>query len=95
MFCLSSRAALIRNLAVSALNGSITLIILLIAPMGLAAVITNTLLVTAASFVNATFCDRIVQFLQPSSPNIERVTLNSSPSNSIDKSNDYPPLDSL
>ncbi|GAB1543359.1 hypothetical protein NUACC21_60330 [Scytonema sp. NUACC21] len=63
---ISTRAALVRNLAVALLNGTITLIILLIAPLGLAAVITNTLLVTVATFVNATAGDRIIHFLQPS-----------------------------
>lgn len=62
---LSHRTAFIRNLAVAGLNGAITLIILLIAPMGLAGVIINTSLVTIASFLNATMCDRIVRFLQP------------------------------
>jgi hypothetical protein len=62
---LSHRAALVRNLAVALLNGGITLIILLIAPLGLAAVIINTLLVTIASFANATAGDTIVRFLQP------------------------------
>jgi Na+/serine symporter len=42
---ISPRAAKVRNVLVSAANGSITLIILLIAPLGLAAVIINTLLV--------------------------------------------------
>ncbi|MBD0261275.1 MAG: hypothetical protein ICV78_00735 [Tolypothrix sp. Co-bin9] len=58
-------AAVVRNLAVALLNGAITLIILLIAPLGLAAVIINTLLVTLVSFVNAAAVDRIVLFLQP------------------------------
>ncbi|MEH1852411.1 MAG: CRISPR-associated protein Csx18 [Nostoc sp.] len=63
---MSSRAALVRNLGVALLNGAITLIILLIAPLGLAAVIINTILVTVASFVNATAGDAVVKFLQPS-----------------------------
>jgi Tfp pilus assembly protein PilV len=63
---ISSRSALVRNLGVALLNGIVTLIILLIAPLGLAAVIINTLLVTVASFVNATAGDTIVNFLQPS-----------------------------
>lgn len=63
---MSSRAALVRNLGVALLNGAITLIILLIAPLGLAAVIINTILVTVASFVNATAGDAVVNFLQPS-----------------------------
>ncbi|MBD2292407.1 hypothetical protein H6G06_02650 [Anabaena sphaerica FACHB-251] len=62
---ISHRAALVRNLSVALLNGGITLIILLIAPLGLAAVIINTLLVTLASFINATAGDTIVRFLQP------------------------------
>ncbi|MEH1765724.1 CRISPR-associated protein Csx18 [Nostoc sp.] len=36
------------------------------APLGLAAVIINTILVTVASFVNATAGDAVVNFLQPS-----------------------------
>lgn len=63
---ISFRAAFIRNLSVSVLNGAITLVILLIAPMGLAGVIINTILVTVASLANATLCDRIIRFLQPS-----------------------------
>lgn len=62
---ISHRAALVKNLSVALLNGGITLIILLIAPLGLAAVIINTLLVTLASFINATAGDNIVLFLQP------------------------------
>lgn len=62
---ISHRAALVRNLGVAIFNGSITLIILLIAPLGLAAVIVNTLLVTLASFINAAASDKIVVFLQP------------------------------
>jgi len=62
---ISHRAALVRNLGVAICNGAITLIILLIAPLGLTAVIINTLLVTLASFINAAAGDRIVRFLQP------------------------------
>ncbi|MBV8885487.1 MAG: hypothetical protein JO235_16035 [Chroococcidiopsidaceae cyanobacterium CP_BM_RX_35] len=61
---LSPRAAQVRNIAVAAVNGAITLIILLIAPLGLAAVIFNTLLVTVASYATAIAADRVVQFLQ-------------------------------
>jgi len=63
---LSSRVALVRNVTVAGLNGAITLIILLIAPMGLAGVITNTLMIAIASFFNATACDRVVLYLQGS-----------------------------
>lgn len=62
---ISHRAALVRNLGVAICNGVITLIILLIAPLGLTAVIINTLLVTLASFINAAAGNRIVRFLQP------------------------------
>jgi hypothetical protein len=60
---LSSRAAQVRNLSVATINGSITLVILLIAPLGLTAVIINTLLVTVASYVTATAADGIVRYL--------------------------------
>ena len=60
------RASLVRNFSVAIINGSITLIILLIAPMGLAAVIMNTFLVTVASFFTATIADSVVRFVQPS-----------------------------
>jgi hypothetical protein len=61
----SSRAAQVRNTAVAAVNGGITLVILLIAPLGLAAVIINTILVTVATYATATVTDRVVYFLQP------------------------------
>jgi len=66
---ISPRIALVRNLAVAFLNGTITLIILLIAPLGLAAVITTTVLITIASLVNSTASDRVIYFLQSSEQN--------------------------
>lgn len=39
---ISTRAAVVRNLATAITNGAITLTLLLIAPLGLAAVIGNT-----------------------------------------------------
>ena len=68
---LSSRSALVRNLSVSVVNGSITLIILLIAPLGLIAVITNMLLVTFFSLVTGTAADRIVGYLTPQTQEAE------------------------
>ncbi len=62
---LSPRTALVRNLAVAFGNGLVTLIILLIAPMGLLAVIVNTGLVAASTFFIATTADRVVIFLLP------------------------------
>ncbi|SKB15325.1 exported hypothetical protein [Planktothrix sp. PCC 11201] len=61
-----NRRIVTRNFAIAIVNGVITLIILLIAPLGLTAVISNTFLVTVASFFTATFADRIVQLLQSS-----------------------------
>ncbi|MFQ3637219.1 MAG: CRISPR-associated protein Csx18 [Cyanobacteriota bacterium] len=68
---LTSRASFVRNLAVAVVNGTITLIILLIAPLGLAAVLVNTLLVAIASFATATIADRVVQYLSPAAPRID------------------------
>ncbi|MBW4418969.1 MAG: hypothetical protein KME13_07035 [Myxacorys californica WJT36-NPBG1] len=68
---LTPRSAQVRNLSTAAVNGTITLIILLIAPLGLAAVIINTLLVTIASYVTATAADRIVRYLMTDSQQIE------------------------
>ncbi len=65
------RTAQVRNLAVSAVNGIVTLIILLIAPLGLAAVIINTVLVTVATYATATASDRILQFLKGDSQQAE------------------------
>lgn len=64
---ISTRTAGFRNLALSAVNGAITLIVLLIAPLGLAAVIINTLLIAAATFVAGEIADRVIRYLQPSS----------------------------
>lgn len=71
------RTALVRNVLVSGTNGAITLIILLIAPLGLTAVIMNTALVTLATFFTSQTADRVVGFLQndrsssPSSLSVE------------------------
>jgi hypothetical protein len=61
---LSLRMALIRNLSIALVNGAITLVILLIAPLGLAAVMINTLLVTIATYATASTADRTIRFLQ-------------------------------
>ncbi|PSB22933.1 hypothetical protein C7B61_01220 [filamentous cyanobacterium CCP1] len=62
------RVAQVRNAAVALVNGAITLVILLIAPLGLAAVIMNTLLITVATYFTGTIADRVVGFLQPRNP---------------------------
>jgi hypothetical protein len=62
---LSTRSIQVRNLSVAGVNGVVTLIILLIAPLGLAAVIINTVLVTIATYLTATSADWVVRYLQP------------------------------
>lgn len=62
---ISRRSATVRNVSVSTVNGGITLVILLIAPLALAAVIMNTLLVTFATFWVSSMADRIVLWLEP------------------------------
>ena len=64
---ISTRTAGFRNLALSVINGAITLIVLLIVPLGLAAVIINTLLIAAATFVAGEIADSVIRYLQPSS----------------------------
>jgi hypothetical protein len=63
----STRAQRVRNTLVSISSGSITLIILLIAPLGLAAVIINTLLVTVATYLVSSVADRVMGWLSPRS----------------------------
>lgn len=50
----------IRNAIIAFCNGCFTLIILLIAPLGLAAVITTTLLVIASSFITGIVIDQVL-----------------------------------
>ena len=61
---LTPRSAFIRNILVSGTNGAVTLVILLIAPLGLAAVLINTVLVVIATFITAQTADQIIRFLQ-------------------------------
>lgn len=58
------KIALVRNLLVSGTNGTLTLIILLIAPLGLTAVVINTALVVLATFITSQTADRVIRFLQ-------------------------------
>ncbi len=64
MYFLTAKMARVRNLSVSAANGAISLTILLIAPMGLFAVIVNTLLIMAATYGSLTVSDRVISYLQ-------------------------------
>jgi hypothetical protein len=60
---ITTKGALLRNLAAALVNGAITLTILLIAPLGLLAVITNTVLIMISTFVVNSFGDRVVQWV--------------------------------
>ncbi|MGL6283566.1 MAG: CRISPR-associated protein Csx18 [Microcoleaceae cyanobacterium] len=60
---ISQQTAKKRNLAIALMNGSITLIILLIAPLGLLAVIVNTILITLASYGTGVISDRVIYYL--------------------------------
>ena len=62
---ISRRSATFRNVSISTVNGGITLIILLIAPLGLAAVIINTLLVAVSTYIVASAADRVILLLEP------------------------------
>jgi hypothetical protein len=72
---LTIRGALVRNALVAMCNGGVTLAILLIAPLGLAAVITNTIMVAVSTLVMGTVGDGVVYFLQGG-----RVSVDSLPS---------------
>ncbi|MCA2729073.1 MAG: hypothetical protein IM531_09330 [Pseudanabaena sp. M090S1SP1A06QC] len=63
MYFLTAKVARVRNLSVSVANGVISLVILLIAPMGLFAVIVNTLLIVVATYGTLTVSDRILVYL--------------------------------
>ncbi len=65
---LSQRSAFVRNVAVATVNGTITLVILLIAPLGLAGVIANTFLVTVSTFIVSCLADFVVAWLSFSPP---------------------------
>jgi hypothetical protein len=62
---ISRRSATVRNVSVSTVNGGVTLVILLIAPLGLAAVIINTVLVTFATYIVSSAADRVILWLEP------------------------------
>ena len=65
---ISPRGVLIRNVATAVANGAITLMLMLIALLGLAAVIVNTLAVTVSTFVICMAADFVVAWLiRPSS----------------------------
>ena len=63
---ISTKAAFLRNLGIAVVNGVITLVVLLIAPLGLAAVIINTALVTIVSFVVGMIADWAIAWVSDS-----------------------------
>jgi hypothetical protein len=67
---LSQKAAFVRNAIAAGTNGAITLIILLIAPLGIVAVIVNTVLITLSTFFVCSVADMVVVWLSfASQPN--------------------------
>jgi hypothetical protein len=60
----SNRLLFLRNVSISGVNGLVTLTILLIAPLGLAAVITCTLAVTFGTFLIGTTSDQVLRWLE-------------------------------
>ncbi|WP_071453623.1 CRISPR-associated protein Csx18 [Gloeomargarita lithophora] len=56
----------VRNLLAALVNGGVTLTVLLIAPLGLAAVITNTILVMVCTFFGEEVTDFFVGMLRQS-----------------------------
>ncbi|MFS8911527.1 CRISPR-associated protein Csx18 [Synechococcus sp. H60.3] len=65
------KAKVLRNFVTATINGLITLVILLIAPLGLAAVITNTILVAIASFFSGSLTEAIMDLLSSSEIDVE------------------------
>lgn len=57
------KAVFIRNLSASIINSLITLVLLLIAPLGLATVITNTIAVGISTFMVCTGLDLVTLWL--------------------------------
>jgi len=60
----SRRTSLFVNLLVSIVNGAIALVLLLIAPLGLASVVTLTLLITISTFVSGIAAVVLVRWLE-------------------------------
>jgi hypothetical protein len=66
---ISWKGSLIKSIAIAFINGLITLIFLLIAPLGLAAVIANTVMITLSSFMVNIIFDFITIWLLKSPNN--------------------------
>ncbi|MCJ2541556.1 CRISPR-associated protein Csx18 [Thermostichus vulcanus] len=65
------RVKQVRNLISALMSGAATLIILLIAPLGLSAVITNTILVMIASYFAGEMTDFVVNVLRSADIEVE------------------------
>jgi uncharacterized membrane protein len=63
----SRRSIQVRHISLSIVNASITLVILLIAPLGIMAVLINTALVGFATYVTGMVGDRVILYLQEDS----------------------------
>ncbi|AFZ61252.1 hypothetical protein H6G54_02925 [Anabaena cylindrica FACHB-243] len=83
---ISRRSATVRNVSVSTINGGITLVILLIAPLGLSAVIINTMLIAVATYLVSSAADRVILWLDPEQ-NAELTSSTESEHRSARKSN--------
>ncbi len=68
MMYLSWRALLVRSIVAAAVNGLITLWLLLIAPLGLAAVVFNTAAVALSTFAVCLSGDLVVSWLLRGQP---------------------------
>ncbi len=90
---LSPRAIRVRNLSVASVNGIITLIILIIAPLGLFAVIINTALVTASTYFVLVISDRVIRYLTDSKSSNARLEQNPEDFNRVNPRNPLNRLD--
>ncbi|MCS6958627.1 MAG: CRISPR-associated protein Csx18 [Pseudanabaenaceae cyanobacterium SKYGB_i_bin29] len=64
LYAVTAKQCLLRNITLAICNGAVSLVILLIAPLGLAAVITNTFLIMVATYGVSVMFDRIFTWLQ-------------------------------
>ncbi|MGA7953990.1 MAG: CRISPR-associated protein Csx18 [Gloeobacterales cyanobacterium] len=67
------RLLLLRHVSSAAVNGAITLVILLIAPLGLASVLTCTALITLSTLVVGMTADGVERWLMSGSTGLNKV----------------------
>lgn len=75
----------LRNMITALLNGAATLMILLIAPLGLAAVITNTILVMIASYFGGEVTDFVIGALRGEDIDVELLPRERSSSSAMER----------